>query len=610
MRIYPYLALVSLLLLPGCTGTTSGPHETGQQQLDQQAQEMFARHSAEVMRMRPISATYLGITEETIGGRLNDAMDDYSSDNMRKWRRTVTTMQSELAALPEGATDPLTRAALEEIYQAYQGVALPFGFIDMNGHHQPFLIRQGGQPLEDVPYIIAHYQRVESAEDVGDYLRRMWALSSLVNGVLGKFNSDADAGWLPPRPVLEAALASLETFVNQPADEHELVVKLLEKIDASDALTEDERARARNEAIAVMLRIVYPAYRNAIKAVRDRLPEAREAAGMWALPGGDRFYDMAVRNLASTDMSAAEIHALGLAEVDRILTEMDAILVAQGYREGTVGQRMRALAAEPRFQFPDTEAGRAELIARVEATAAAMQARLPEYFNTLPPADVAVREMPEAEQASAPQAYYYPAPPGGGEPGGFWINTRSMEELPWFVLPTLTYHETVPGHHLEVSLSYGREGRPDLWRYSSNDAFTEGWAMYAEQLAKEMGVYDEDPFGDLGRLRDELFRAARLVVDTGLHRERWTMEEAITYMSETTGVGDVEVRSEILRYMAWPAQALSYKLGMLAILDMREAAMRELGEDFDIAAFHDVVLDSGPVSMPLLRQQVEAWSRR
>jgi uncharacterized protein (DUF885 family) len=599
------MVAAALLLLSACSGADTEPDA-----IHADAEELFAQHAARVMRLRPINATWLGLGDEDVGGRINDAMDDYSSDNMRKWRRAATSMQSELAALPADSIDPLTRAALEEIYRVYQGAPLPFGYIDMDGHHQPYVIGQLDQPLELVPYVMSNYQRIETAEDVGDYLRRMWALSSLVNGVLGKFNSDADAGWLAPRPVLEGALTLLDDFVAQPADEHELVTSLLARADASGALTAEERARVKNEAIAVMLRIVYPSYRNAAQAVRERLPEAREAAGLWALPGGEQFYAVAIRNEAMTDMSAEQIHELGLREVERILAEMDAILVAQGYRAGTVGERMRTLTSEPRFLLPDTAEGRAALIARIEETTSAMWSRLPGYFNQLPERGVAVRSIPESEQQNQIQAYFSPPPVGSEDPGVFWINTRSMDELPWFVMPTLTYHETVPGHHLQVSLTYARSDIPPLWRFSTNNAYSEGWAMYAEKLAEEMGVYREDPLGDLGRLRDELFRAVRLVVDTGLHQQRWSMEKAVSYMSDTTGIGDVEVRTEILRYMSWPAQALSYKLGMLAILDMREAARAELGEDFDLAAFHDVVLGTGPVSMPLLRQQVEDWSRR
>jgi uncharacterized protein (DUF885 family) len=344
--------------------------------------------------------------------------------------------------------------------------------------------------------------------------------------------------------------------------------------------------------------------------VKERLPEALPAAGIWARPTGERFYAAAVRNEARTELAPEQIHALGLEEVARIVAEMDGILAAQGLRDGSVGERIRALASEPRFLYPDTAEGRAALLERIEATAADMQKRLPAYFGVLPAQGFTVRPVPAERQAGASLGFYDGPPADGSAPGTFWINLRSMDELAWFGMPTLTYHETVPGHHLQIALARSSAERPALWRFTYNAAYSEGWALYAEQLAAEMGVYADDPFGNLGRLRDELHRAVRLVVDTGLHHKRWTRGQAETYMAETIGLGEKEIRAEVLRYMAWPGQALSYKLGMLAILDMREDARRELGEAFDIAAFHDTVLATGPVSMPLLRQQVEDWAQR
>lgn len=578
--------------------------------IDGEARALFARHTAQVMRLRPLNATRIGFSDEDLGIRVNDAMDDYSAENMQQWRRNARQMRTELEKLSDSSVDPLTRAALDEIYQAYLGAPLPFGYIDVLGRHRPYIVNQIDQPLQEVPKYITIYQRVRSGEEVADYLRRMWALTSLVNGVLAKFNRDADAGWLPPRAVLEGAIASLEAFVASPADKHPLVVTLLEKVEAGDFLSDEERAKVSNEANAVMIRLVYPAYRNAIETIRERLPEAKAAAGIWARPNGQQFYAAALRNEAWTDKSPADIHALGKAEVARILAQMDAILAKQGYRDGSVGERMRRLAGDERFLFADTDAGRAGLLARIEATAADMQARLPDYFGKLPQRGFVVRPVPVERQAGEAGGSYSRPPVGGDEPGIFWINLRAMDELPWFNMPTLTYHETIPGHHLQLALWGSQASRPALWRFGTNSAYAEGWALYAERLAAEMGVYVDDPFGDLGRLQAELFRAVRLVVDSGIHDQRWTMEQAVAYMENTTGRGSTQVRAEVLRYMAWPGQALSYKLGMIEILDMRAEAQALLGEEFDIAGFHDRVLGTGQVSMPLLRQQVLDWARR
>ncbi len=593
------------VLVAACSGST-GTRDSGG---SKEALQMLETHAGQVMRLRPSYATRMGLMDEDLGIRVNDAMDDYSSDHMRQWRRTIYDMRNELRALPEGELNSLTLRAMDDIYSGLLGARdVPFGFIDTFGRHRPYIINQIDQPLQEIPKMLTHFQRLESREDVADYLRRLWALSNLVDTVLEKFNKDASAGWLPPRPILEGALVYLEGFTSVPPHQHVLVTTLEEKMADIEELSEEDRAKARNEAIAVLLRVVYPAYANAVVAVQERLPRAREQAGIWAQPLGEQFYARAIINEAGSPQSADEIHELGLAEVERILAEMDAGLDALGMTRGSVAERMQALAREEQFKFADSDAGRAELLARVEGLVVDMQGRLPDYFGRLPEESVVVRRVPPELEAGAAMGFY-DGPPASGGPGTFWLNMRSMEELTWFSMPTLTYHETVPGHHLQVALSRSQGQKPLLWRYTINSGYSEGWALYSELLAAEMGVYEDDPYGDLGRLQDELMRAVRLVVDTGLHHKRWSMGKAITYFIETTGKGEQEVRAEVVRYMAWPGQALSYKLGMLASLDMRADAERALGEAYSISDFHDVVLGTGQVSMPVLRDEVKAWWR-
>jgi len=599
-RIYGSLLVCFwLTLLTACSGTRPSEDIA----IGDEAQGLVQRHAQVIMRMRPVRATSVGIYDEDIGLRVADAMDDYSAGQMREWRRAVRKMRSELAALPDQAMTPLTRDALDEIYRVYQGAEeIPFGYVDSAGRHRPYIINQIQHPLQHVPYVMTEFQRVESAEDAADYLRRMWALSSLVDSVLGKFNFDADAGWLPPRPVLEGGLAFLEGFVDQPADEHPLVTSLLEKVDAAGTFNAKQREQIRNEAIAVMLRMVYPAYRNAAGAVRVRLPDAEQKAGIWARPLGDAFYANAMRNEALTSLSAEEIHDIGLAEVERILNAMDTRLQSLGLSGNSVAFRMQQLARDPAYLYPETDAGREALLASVQDTVADMQRRLPAYFGQLPDQPVKVERMPLDQEAGGAMGVYWGPAVGGEGAGLFLLNMRSMAELPWFTLPTLVYHETVPGHHLQTALSRARSERPLLWRVATNSAFSEGWALYAERLAAEMGVYQGDVAADLGRLQYELQRAVRLVVDTGLHYKRWSIDESSAYMSRTLGRGEQETRAEVLRYVAWPGQALSYTLGMRGILELRAELQEAMGENFEIRDFHDRVLAIGPVSVPLLKK--------
>ena len=573
------------------------------------ALELLQSHAGTVMKLRPSYATRMGLTDEDLGVRVNDAMDDYSVEQLGTWRREVDQMREELRALPASDLHPLTRRAMEEIYTSMLGAReVPFGFVDTFGRHRPYIINQIDQPLQELPKLLTTFQRVETREDVADYLRRLWALSALVTTVLDKFNFDANAGWLPPRPILVGSLEYIDGFTAVDPAEHKLVTGLLERIDASGALSEDERGRARNEAIAVLIRVVYPSYRNAAIAVRERLKFSDNDAGIWAQPLGEKFYRVAIRNEAGSSKSPDEIHKIGLSEVSRILEEMDAGLKVVGLAEGSVAERMQMLARDERFLFEDSDEGRAKLLAKIQGTVEDMERRLPNYFGKLPPQPVAVKPVPVELQAGSAMGYY-DGPPATGGPGVFWLNMRSMADLPWFSMPTLTYHETVPGHHLQIALARLQTGKPLLWRYTLNSAYSEGWALYAEYLAAEMGVYHDDPYGDLGRLRDELHRAVRLVVDTGLHAKRWPMDRAVTYMQQTTGKGEREVRAEVLRYMAWPGQALSYKLGMMDLQDMRAEARAQLGDAFSLSDFHDIVLGTGQVTMPVLRDEVRAWSK-
>ncbi len=598
---WPVLLAVILIGMVACSSPGTGPEES----LGPDAQVMLAKHTMQVMRARPVQATQFGLRDGDVGARVEDAVGDYGKAHLARWRRDLRRMRRELDALPASSMDALTRAAMQDIYVTRLGDSeIPFGFIDTYGRHRPYVINQVGGPLQVIPQIVANSQPAGTTEEVGDYLRRLWALSPLVAGVLDTFNKDANAGWMPPTAVLDAALVSLEAFVAPPAQDHELVVKLVEKMEASDALTDDDRARARNEAIAVMLRMVYPAYRNAIQNVRDRRQETSATAGLWARPLGERFYQASLRTEAGTELSAAAIHEHGLAEVARISAEIDALLRQQGYESGSVGQRMQRLAEAEAERFEDSDAGREELLTTLRELTVSMEARLPGYFGRLPGVGLEVRPVPEAIQHGAPQAYYTNPPVDGGGPGVFWINLRGVDQFTRFSTPTLVYHEAVPGHHLQVALALEQRGRPTLWRTSFNSAYSEGWALYAEKLAAEMGVYADDPKGDLGRLQAELFRAVRLVVDTGLHHQRWSLEQAVDYMVATTGQSEQGMRPEALRYMVWPGQALSYKLGMDGMLKLRADVKAAQGENFDLRAFHDQVLATGPVSLGLLRQQL------
>jgi uncharacterized protein (DUF885 family) len=314
-----------------------------------------------------------------------------------------------------------------------------------------------------------------------------------------------------------------------------------------------------------------------------------------------------LKQFTTTDYTPDQVHQLGLAEVARIQAEMDTLLRAQGLTDGTVAERMKALGEDPRFLVPNTDEGRAQLLARYREILDDISARMPQYFRTIPPGKLAVERVPVSAEKGSAGAYYNPAAMDGSRPGTFFANMRDTAETPTWSMKTLAVHEGIPGHHFQIATAMGLKDMPLIRQQTLYSAYSEGWALYAERLAAEIGFYKDDPYGDLGRLQAELFRAARLVVDTGLHAKGWTREQAIAYLVDMTGTAESDSTSEIERYMGLPGQACAYKVGQLKILELREKAKTELGPKFNLRDFHTVVLENGGVPLGVLERLVDEW---
>jgi len=314
-----------------------------------------------------------------------------------------------------------------------------------------------------------------------------------------------------------------------------------------------------------------------------------------------------LRQFTTTDYTPEQVHQLGLSEVARITAQMDEPLKSQGRGSGSVGERVRALQSDPQFQVADGDEGRKALLARYQKILDEINARMPEYFRTVPATRLTVERVPTAAEKGSAGAYYQQAAMDGSRPGVFFANLRDPKETATWSMKTLAYHEGIPGHHFQISTALNLKDLPIIRQQTLYSAYAEGWALYAERFAAEIGMYKDDPFGDLGRLRDELMRAVRLVVDTGLHAKGWSREQAIDYMASTTGMPQTEVVSEVERYMGLPGQACAYKVGQLKILELRERAKAALGDKFSIKDFHAVVLENGGVPLTLLEKLVDEW---
>ena len=420
---------------------------------------------------------------------------------------------------------------------------------------------------------------------------------------------DREHGVVPPDFIIESALVGMRKFIAGGASDNILVTSLPDRLASVDELDDESRTALLQQSEAIVSSEIIPGYERMIALFEDMALTANHDAGIWRLPDGEAIYRDRLRSSTSTDYSPDDIHNTGLAEVARITIEMQAIMDAQGVPEGTLGERVQFVMEDPSQQFANTDEGRQEMIDYLHAFDDKVMARADAFFITIPPQPLEIKRVSPDREDASPGGYYSGPALDGSRPGRFYINLKDTADNPRWKLPTLMIHEGAPGHHFQISAAQLIENVPFLRRLSPFTAFTEGWALYSERIAKtDMGLYDDDPLGDLGRLQAEMFRAVRLVVDTGLHAKRWSREQAIEYMITNTGMTEDEVTREIERYAVWPGQATAYKTGQLAILDLRTMAEAQLGDRFDLRAFHELVLMNGAMPLSLLREQVEAWT--
>ena len=461
------------------------------------------------------------------------------------------------------------------------------------------------------PNFMADTHQVKDASGAESYIARLDQFPRNFSQVIEGLKLREAKGIVPPKFTVDKVLEQMRAFIDKPAAEHMLYTTFKEKLDKIDAAEMDQARRDEllQRVEASIDANVYPAYRELIGYFAALQPKATQNLGAWSLPDGEAYYAWCVRSHTTTDMTPEQVHALGLSEVARISGEMDAILRAQGLAEGSVGARVQQLARQPEQVYPNTPEGKTAMIAGYQAILDEINGKLGDSFNRRPKLGVVVRPVPEFSEKTAPGAYYQGGSFDGSRPGVFFANLRDTTETPKFAMRTLAYHEGIPGHHFQITIAQELEGVPFFRRVLPFTAYSEGWALYAERLAWEMG-FQEDPLDNLGRLRDEMMRAVRLVVDSGIHYKRWTREQAVAYMLENTGMGEGDVTAEIERYFVNPGQALAYKAGMLKILELREKAREALGTRFKLSEFHDEVLTHGALPLSLVERVVDDWIAR
>jgi len=555
----------------------------------------------------PELLTSIGIAEQFGYRRHNAHLDDVSivqgDRDFALWHGYLADLKAyDLAAqAPEQRLS--TRILTWYIEDQLEGERFRF-------HDYPVSQHFGMQ--SQTPDFLINQHRIADRRGAEDYLARLGEVGRKFDQILEGLALREQKGVVPPRFVIERVLTEMRGFAGKPAVDNPLYKNFANKVQTLPELTPADKQALETRCAEVIESGVVPAYRKLIAFFEGQLSRSATDDGVWKLPDGDSYYAYRLRSETTTRMTPQEVHDLGRSEVARIEGEMTAILAAQAQLQpGEVpAQALARLARDPRFLYPNTDDGRKAALADYATMIEDQLARSRAVIGLVPKAPIEVRRVPEFKQTTAPSAYYSPPALDGTRPGVFYANLRDMNEVPKFGMRTLALHEGVPGHHFQIALAQEQEGGPTFRKVLPFTAYAEGWALYAEWLGTELGLYKDDPSGDLGRLQAEMFRAVRLVVDTGIHYKRWTRERAIAYMQEKTGMPEGEVVTEIERYIVEPGQACAYKVGMLRIRAARERAQKALGPRFDAEAekaFHDVVLRGGSLPLEILDEQVDAW---
>lgn len=615
------IAAMGLAALSACgerggTPKTVAPEEVSEVEApvlsaSERLEALAAQHAAATLQSSPESATFLGVGEDIAGEGYQGRLGGYGFAANENARALNEGFLQDIRSIERASLTGQERVTYDVLRDAYQTGArrnqFSFGGATPFASSGPYLVTQLSGPHLLLPRLMLTQHRLESRQDAVDYLSRLAEFSRVFDETIETITGDGAQLVTPPVFAIDGAINSITRFTAATPDQNPLTLTFATKLEAIEGLSADERADFVARANATVESSVYPAYARLSAALENLKFQAGAGAGIWRLGDeGAAFYALALSAYGAGGMTPDEVHELGLSEVDRISAEMDAILKAQGLAQGTVAERFAAIGKRETMRYPNTDEGRAALLAELNSQVEEIMARAGDWFGTLPEQPVEVRRIPVYEQDSSPGGYYSAAPLDGSRPGIFWINLKNTADWPKHMLKTLTYHEAVPGHHFQRSLERSA-GLPLIRTMLGYSEFSEGWALYSEQVAAEMGLYADDPLGDLARLQSELFRAVRLVVDTGLHHKQWSREQAIEYMQGKTGDTLDQVTREVERYSVWPGQACSYKLGMLKINELRNKAEAALGADFDVREFHDEILMTGAMPLPVLERKISAW---
>jgi len=598
-------ALASAAALPLAAACTrgDGPPTPARLTNEEDATALLDAIGDNLLRFFPEGATSLGVDTGARAG-LRALLADRSAEGQQRLTAQVRADLERANAIKTEGLTHATRTSVEVVRSAYatalEGLALPYGDITVGGwRNTPYVVIQNVGAYLDVPRFLDSDHRIDNADDAEMYLARLQSYAKQLDGERGRMQAARGAGLVPPSFLIDKALAQM-TLSIKGTREGGAVVESIARRTTNIPGTWADRART------IAAKEIAPALERQLAELQAQRAVATGEAGISARPRGEEFYRWALKASTTTSMSPDDVHEMGRSELQRLHGQMDAILKQIGYTQGSVGERMKAVAKDPQYKFSEGDKGRAEIMDFITNRLAWIRAQMPRAFNKVVTPNMEVKRLPPEEEPGAPGAYGGAGSIDGKIPGRYWINLRTTDLHSKYSLADLTFHESIPGHIWQGEYTHQM---PLIRQVLAFNAYSEGWGLYAEQLADELGAYETDRVGRLGYLQSIAFRACRLVVDTGLHAKGWTREQGVRYFVDVNGSNPQEVASEVDRYCSWPGQACGYKVGHSEINRQREKARTALGAKFDLKAFDDTVVLGGNVPLDVLAKNVAEYVR-
>lgn len=596
------ISLGVILSLAGCAEAPSSQAAVvSQQKASAQSialSEFFAKSYQEDLANSPIRQSYQGIKDDY--GQWDDISDAATNEE-------IARLQSRLVKAKQFERNDLS---------AQERLSLDIYILDIERQlandafrYHSYIMNQFWGAHTFVPSFLINIHRISEVSDADAYITRLNGVESFFDQLIGQLRLREESGIFPPKWSYDQMIQAARNVINgAPFVEGESDSTIwadFQKKVSNLELTDAEQNRLLDQARSALINKVQPAYEKLMSELTKQRLLSPQGDGVWRLPDGDKWYQNRLAWYTTTDLNAQQVHELGLYHVERIHNEMRNIMQTVNF-DGSLSEFFEFMRNDPQFYYADNDEGREAYMRDAKAYIDAMEQKLPEYFGLIPKADMIIKRVESFREQSAGKAFYQSPSKDGSRPGTYYANLYDMSVMPSYQMEALAYHEGIPGHHMQRAITQELQGIPEFQKYASFTAFTEGWGLYTEELPKEMGFY-QDPYSDFGRLAMELWRACRLVVDTGLHTKRWSREDAIAYLVKNTPNSEYDAVKAIERYIALPGQATAYMIGKLEIQKLRAKAEAELGDDFDVRGFHDEVLKDGPVPLNLLAQKIDHW---